>query len=69
MGNKHKSDKLEKLMTLEEVAEYLRLSIHTIYKMAQKGKIPALKAGKKWRFRKEDIDQWLKLNKLSTKEK
>ena len=60
MGNKNKSDKLEKLMTLEEVAEYLRLSVHTIYKMAQKGKIPALKAGKKWRFRKEDIDRWLK---------
>jgi len=52
-------NKPEKLMTLEEVAEYLRLSVHTIYKMAQKGKIPALKAGKKWRFRKEDIDRWL----------
>ena len=51
--------KPERLMTLEEVAEYLRLSVHTIYKMAQKGKIPALKAGKKWRFRKEDIDKWL----------
>ena len=38
--------KPKKLMTLEEVAEYLRLSVHTIYKMAQKGKIPALKAGK-----------------------
>ena len=41
MGNKNKSDKLEKLMTLEEVAEYLRLSVHTIYKMAQKGKTPS----------------------------
>ena len=55
--------KPEKLMTLEEVAEYLRLSVHTIYKFAQKGKIPALKAGKKWRFRKEDIDRWLMDNK------
>jgi len=63
MGNKNKSDKLEKLMTLEEVAEYLRLSVHTIYKMAQKRKIPALKAGKKWRFRKEDIDRWLEKDK------
>jgi len=63
MGNKNKSDKLDKLMTLEEVAEYLRLSVHTIYKMAQKGKIPALKAGKKWRFRKEDIDRWLEKDK------
>lgn len=56
-------NKPEKLMTLEEVAEYLRLSVHTIYKMAQKRKIPALKAGKKWRFRKEDIDKWLRENK------
>ena len=48
--------KPKKLMTLEEVAEYLRLSVHTIYKMEQKGKIPALKAGKKWRFRNEDIE-------------
>jgi len=55
--------KPEKLMTLKEVAEYLRLSVHTIYKMAQKGKMPALKAGKKWRFRKEDIDRWLMDNK------
>ena len=54
----------EKLMTLEEIAEYLRLSVHTIYKMAQNGKIPALKAGKMWRFRKADIDEWLKLKKL-----
>ena len=69
MGNKNKSDKLEKLMTLEEVAEYLRLSVHTIYKMAQKGKIPALKAGKKWRFRKEDIDKWLRGNSYNESKK
>jgi len=69
MGNNNKSDKLEKLMTLEEVAEYLRLSVHTIYKMAQKGKIPALKAGKKWRFRKEDIDYWLERSNKNQKEK
>lgn len=42
-GEKNKSDKLEKLMTLEEVSEYLRLSLHTIYKMAREGKIPAVK--------------------------
>jgi len=64
MNNQQKP---EKLMTLEEVAEYLRLSIHTVYKMAQKGKIPALKAGKKWRFRKEDIDQWLEVSNKTKK--
>lgn len=55
----------ERLMTLEEVADYLRLSIHTIYKMLQKGKIPAYKVGKQWRFKKEDIDRWVKRMKSS----
>jgi len=64
MNNQQKP---KKLMTLKEVAEYLRLSIHTVYKMAQKGKIPALKAGKKWRFRKEDIDQWLEVSNKTKK--
>jgi len=47
-------------MTLPEVAEYLRLSIHTIYKMAQKGRIPALKAGAVWRFNRAEIDEWMR---------
>lgn len=55
---------LEKLITLEEVAEYLRLSVHTIYKMAQQGRIPAYKVGKQWRFRKKTIDQWVEKGKL-----
>jgi len=49
----------ERLMTLEEVADYLRLSIHTVYKMAQQGRIPAYKVGKQWRFKKEIIDKWI----------
>lgn len=61
--------KPERLMTLEEVAEYLRLSIHTVYKMAQRGRIPALKAGKKWRFKKEDIDKWLSKGKSYKEDK
>lgn len=50
---------MEKLMTLEEVAKYLRLSVHTLYKMAEQKRIPALKAGKQLRFKKEYIDKWL----------
>ena len=45
-------------MTLEEVAEYLRLKPQTIYTWAQTGKIPAAKIGKEWRFRKSIIDEW-----------
>jgi len=55
----------ERLATLEEVADYLRLSIHTIYKMLQKGTIPAYKVGKQWRFKQRDIDKWIKKKKSS----
>lgn len=48
----------DKIMTLEEVAEYLRLKPQTIYTWAQEKKIPAAKLGKEWRFRKSMIDQW-----------
>jgi len=46
-------------MTLEEVANYLKMKPQTIYIWAQKGDIPAIKLGKEWRFRKDVIDEWL----------
>jgi excisionase family DNA binding protein len=49
---------MEDIMTLEEVAKYLKLKPQTIYSWAQKGKIPAVKLGKEWRFRRSVIDQW-----------
>jgi excisionase family DNA binding protein len=51
------SDK-DKIMTLEEVAEYLRVKPQTIYTWAQEKKIPAAKLGKEWRFKKSMIDKW-----------
>jgi DNA binding domain, excisionase family len=49
---------MEDIMTLEEVAKYLKLKPQTIYTWAQDGKIPAAKLGKEWRFRKSVIDKW-----------
>jgi len=46
------------IMTLEEVAEYLRLKPQTIYTWAQSKKIPGAKIGKEWRFRRTLIDKW-----------
>jgi excisionase family DNA binding protein len=46
------------IMTIEEVAEYLRLKPQTIYTWAQEGKIPAAKLGNQWRFKKSVIDRW-----------
>ena len=47
------------IMTLEEVAEYLRVHKSTIYRMAREGSIPSSKVANQWRFRKARIDEWL----------
>ena len=47
------------ILTLEEIASYLRLTPQTIYKWAQEKRIPGAKLGKEWRFRKSIIDRWL----------
>jgi len=49
---------MEDIMTLEEIATYLKLKPQTIYTWCQKGKIPAAKLGKEWRFRKSVVDRW-----------
>jgi excisionase family DNA binding protein len=46
------------IMTLEEVAEYLRLKLQTNYTWAQEKKIPAAKPGKEWLFRRSVVDKW-----------
>jgi len=47
------------LMTVEELANYLRVKKRTIYNWLKKKKIPATKVIGQWRFRKEKIDKWL----------
>jgi excisionase family DNA binding protein len=46
-------------MTTEEVLEYLQVTQRTIYRLIQAGRIPAVRVGRQWRFRKQDVDQWL----------
>ena len=48
------------IMTVHDVAEYLRLSEAKVYKMANEGRVPALRIGKTWRFKKELIDEWIR---------
>jgi excisionase family DNA binding protein len=52
-------DGYQEIMTVEEVAAYLRLKPQTIYKWAQEKRIPAAKLGKEWRFRRSVVDRWL----------
>ena len=49
----------DSVLTIGELAGYLRISRSSLYKLAQAGKIPGQKVGKHWRFRKEAIDRWL----------
>jgi excisionase family DNA binding protein len=47
------------VMTIGEVAEYLRIPRGSVYKLAQRGRIPCQKVGRHWRFRREAVDRWL----------
>jgi excisionase family DNA binding protein len=49
----------EEIMTLKEVAEYLKLAEKTAYRLAAEGKIPGFKVGGSWRFKKEAIESWI----------
>lgn len=46
------------VMTLEEVADYLRVHPSTIYRLLKKKQLPAFKVGSDWRFNLESIDRW-----------
>jgi len=48
------------ILTLEELHSYLKIPKPTLYVLAQGGRIPAAKVGKHWRFRRGEIDEWLK---------
>ena len=49
----------EEILTIDEVAKYLRVSERTVYEWAQKGEIPAGKIGTAWRFKKPDLEKWV----------
>lgn len=49
----------EEILTLKEVAEYLKLAEKTAYRLAAEGKIPGFKVGGSWRFRKDAIENWI----------
>ena len=48
-----------RVLTVHDVAEYLRLSEAKVYRMAREGRVPAFRLGKSWRFRKDLIDEWM----------
>lgn len=59
----------DKWLTVKDVAVYLKLSADLVYKLAQKGKIPASRIGNQWRFDREEIDAWVKAQRPRVRSK
>ena len=49
----------DQVLTIQELSEYLKVPVSTLYKLVRKGSIPSFKVGKHWRFRKEAINCWI----------
>ncbi len=47
------------VMSVRELADYLRISVHTVYRLAEQGRLPGRKVGKHWRFHRDVIVAWL----------
>ncbi|HAU1368099.1 TPA: helix-turn-helix domain-containing protein [Legionella pneumophila] len=56
------------IMLIKELANYLKIAEKTAYRFASEGKIPGFKVGSAWRFRKSEIDQWIKNQELKATE-
>lgn len=55
-----KTADLTTVLTIEDLADYLKISKSTLYKLAQEGALPGQKVGRHWRFHREAVDQWLR---------
>jgi len=52
-------EKTDELLTLEEVARYLKVSTWTIHRFIRQNRLPGYRLGHQWRFRKRLVDEWL----------
>ncbi|MBO7925832.1 helix-turn-helix domain-containing protein [Pseudoalteromonas sp. K222D] len=51
------------ILTIQELAIYLKLNEKTAYRLASEGKLPGFKVGGSWRFKRVDIEQWIEEKK------
>jgi len=56
----------DEILTLKEVAQYLKLAEKTAYRLAAEGKLPGFKVGGSWRFKRQDIEHWIAERKANT---
>ncbi|EGU35841.1 MULTISPECIES: methylation-associated defense system helix-turn-helix domain-containing protein MAD1 [Vibrio] len=54
---------VDQILTLKEVAVYLKLAEKTAYRLASEGKLPGFKVGGSWRFKREDLEAWIEQQK------
>ena len=69
---KKKESQVPEILTVKQLADYLQMDEHTIYRLAKSGKIPAMKIGAEWRFKKNLIDKWIEsksLNNIKSRER
>ncbi len=57
----------DEILTLKEVAAYLKLAEKTAYRLAAEGKLPGFKVGGSWRFKKADVENWIEQRKTNEK--
>lgn len=56
---------VDQILTLKEVAAYLKLAEKTAYRLASEGKLPGFKVGGSWRFKREDLEAWIEKQKAN----
>lgn len=61
--NQQKKENTHRLMSVEEAAEYLRMTKNTLYMKLQSGEVPASKLGKCWKIYQDELDKWLEVNR------
>jgi len=58
-GAKHRQPVVSDIMTVRDVADYLRCNFVTLYRLIKTAVLPAFRLGSDWRFRREDIEKWI----------
>ena len=56
---KHESESKSRWLSVDDIAQHLGVSKETIYRWAEKGKIPSHKVGRQWKFNLQQVDEWV----------
>ena len=59
----------DNMMTVKELADYLKIAEKTAYRFASEGKVPGFKVGSAWRFRKSEVDRWIREQEQNSEDK